>query len=212
MTGNTTAQPRRPGRPRDAAKHDAILDAARALFFARGVEAVPIEAVAAEAGVSKVTVYGHFGDKLTLFEAVVAREVATMHAALTTPDTEDRAIEERLVAFGTSLMRFLTTPEVENFDRLLGQEAQRRPDLARRFFDAGPGRCRAFLAGLIAEAAARGELAPDDPTAAAEDLLALWQGMLPIMCRLHLQASPDQPDIAARVRRGVRLFMRAHAP
>jgi TetR/AcrR family transcriptional repressor of mexJK operon len=204
------AAPRGPGRPKDGTKHDAMLDAARRLFFERGVEAVPIEAVAAEAGVSKVTVYGHFGDKLTLFEAVVAREVAAMHQGLATPDPTGKGIEERLLAFGMALMGFLTRPDIAAFERMLGPEADRHPELARRFFEAGPGRCRALLARAIEEATAAGQLAPDDPMLAAEDLLSLWQRMLPVTRRLGLEDAPGTADVAARVRRGVRLFMRAH--
>lgn len=204
------AAPRGPGRPKDGTKHDAMLDAARRLFFERGVEAVPIEAVAAEAGVSKVTVYGHFGDKLTLFEAVVMREVAAMNHGLATPDPTGARIEDRLVAFGMALMGFLMRPDIAAFERMLGPEADRHPELARRFFDAGPGRCRTLLAQAIEEAASAGQLAPDDPVLAAEDLLSLWQRMLPITRRLGLEDAPDSVNVAERVRRGVRLFMRAH--
>lgn len=204
------AAPRGPGRPKDSSKHDAMLDAARRLFFARGVEAVPIEAVAAEAGVSKVTVYSHFGDKLTLFEAVVAREVASMHQGLTAPDPSGNGIQERLVTFGMALMGFLTRPDIAAFERMLGPEADRHPELARRFFDAGPGRCRALLAQTIEQATVAGQLAPDDPVLAAEDLLSLWQRMLPITRRLGLEDAPDTADVTERVRRGVHLFMRAH--
>lgn len=203
---------RQPGRPKDEAKRAAIIDAARRLFFERGVEAVPIETIAAEAGVSKVTIYGHFGDKLGLFEAMVAREMSAMRGALAAPATPGLAVEDRLTAFGVALLSFLTSAEVARFDAMLGQEAERHPDLARRFFDAGPGKCRAMLSDVIAQAAEAGAIDPDDATLAAEDLLSLWQGMLPITRRLRLHDTPAPAAVEARVRRGVALFMRAHAP
>ena len=69
------------GRPKDAQKRELILSAAERAFFAQGFSAATIERIAADAGVSKVTVYGHFGDKETLFEAVVTREAAQIKAA-----------------------------------------------------------------------------------------------------------------------------------
>ncbi|MFL5280610.1 MAG: TetR/AcrR family transcriptional regulator, partial [Rhodopila sp.] len=63
--------PLRPGRPKDSAKHAAILAAAKQLFARQPFEQVTMEAVAAQAAVSKMTVYSHFRDKETLFEAIV---------------------------------------------------------------------------------------------------------------------------------------------
>ncbi|HAL89775.1 MAG TPA: transcriptional regulator, partial [Erythrobacter sp.] len=58
---------KRPGRPTDEAKRDAILGAAGASFLEHGFAASSIEQIAADAGVSKVTVYNRFGDKRGLF-------------------------------------------------------------------------------------------------------------------------------------------------
>ncbi|WP_027803710.1 TetR/AcrR family transcriptional regulator, partial [Paraburkholderia dilworthii] len=62
----------RVGRPKDAAKHTSIVEAATRLFSGQRYDTVTMEAVAAEAGVSKMTVYSHFSDKEALFEAVVS--------------------------------------------------------------------------------------------------------------------------------------------
>jgi TetR/AcrR family transcriptional repressor of mexJK operon len=69
-----STSPAGPGRPKDLAKRRAILDAAKNLFVRNGYASTSMDAVAAEAGVSKLTVYSHFTDKETLFSAaVVAR-------------------------------------------------------------------------------------------------------------------------------------------
>ncbi|MEU2116503.1 TetR/AcrR family transcriptional regulator [Streptomyces sp. NPDC016459] len=56
---------------RAARKRQAVMRAARDLFLREGF-GVGMDAIAAEAGVSKVTVYNHFGSKEALFTAVVA--------------------------------------------------------------------------------------------------------------------------------------------
>jgi hypothetical protein len=63
---------RKAGRPLDAAKRRAIIDTAAHLFFHNGYAATAIEQVAADAGVSKVTIYNQFGDKRALFIAAVS--------------------------------------------------------------------------------------------------------------------------------------------
>lgn len=54
-----------------ASKHAAIESAALTLFLRDGYDRTSVDAIAAEAGVSKRTVYSHFGDKENLFLTAV---------------------------------------------------------------------------------------------------------------------------------------------
>ena len=60
-----------PGRPKDLGKRAAILEAAKSLFVDQGYNGVSMDSIAAQACVSKLTVYSHFGDKETLFTEAV---------------------------------------------------------------------------------------------------------------------------------------------
>ena len=60
-----------PGRPKDPGKREAILAAARTMFLEQGYNGASMDAIATAAGVSKLTVYSHFGDKESLFNAAV---------------------------------------------------------------------------------------------------------------------------------------------
>ena len=202
----------RVGRPKDGAKRDAILASARALFVARGIEATTIEDIAARAGVSTVTVYGHFGDKLTLFEACVRAEANRMEESFLLSRPRGDSLPECLHAMGAPLLRFLLSDEIVAFDRLLATEGARHPALVQRFFAAGPHHCRAKLAELIAAAHDRGEVAVDDPMRAAEDLVALWQGALFKERAMGHAPEPTAAAVEARVAHGIRVFMRAYAP
>ncbi|MDV9189945.1 TetR/AcrR family transcriptional regulator, partial [Streptomyces sp. SR27] len=71
---SSPATPSGPSGPRAARKRQAVLRAARDLFLREGF-GVGMDAIAAEAGVSKVTVYNHFGSKEALFTAVVTGAV-----------------------------------------------------------------------------------------------------------------------------------------
>ena len=59
-------------------KHDAIAGAALVLFARDGYERTSVDAIAAEAGVSKRTVYSHYGDKENLFLLVLRETYDTM--------------------------------------------------------------------------------------------------------------------------------------
>lgn len=200
------------GRPKDLEKREAILDAAQSLFAERGIDGVAIEAIAARSGVSKVTVYGHFGDKATIFESIVERETERLKQALCSAPTGGCGLEELLTRFGLALVSMLTQPCHLALDRAVSLEAQRNPDLGRRFFEAGPGQVRRLLSDILLRAQAEGLVAFDDPARAAEDLLALWLGFDAMERRFCGGCTPDETALKSHVGRSVKLFLRAYAP
>lgn len=201
-------EPRRAGRPRDPAKYAAIVEAARAAFFARGLHAATIEEIAQAAGVSKVTVYSRFGDKETLFEEVIRVESARMASVFEDGLASGQGLEAQLNAFGTALAGFKFSEEHVAVDRVLMNEIAQSPPLARRFFAAGPQLCMGRLTEVLAEADSRGEISVDDPAMAADDLCGLWLGVFDLGIKLGLEPLPSPDEIGRRVRRGTRLFLK----
>jgi TetR/AcrR family transcriptional repressor of mexJK operon len=202
-------EPRRgAGRPRDPAKYAAIVEAARESFFARGFHAATMEEIASAAGVSKVTVYSRFGDKETLFEEVIRAESARMAATFEERLAAGDKLEDQLNAFGLALAGFKFDKDHVAVDRVLMHEIAQIPALARRFCDAGPALCLGRLAGVLGEAAARGEIEIDDPTMAAEDLCGLWLGAGDMEVKLSLKPVPNADQLRAKVERATRLFLR----
>ena len=202
------------GRPVDARKRDAIVACAWELYLAHGVAAVAMETVAAEAGVSKVTVYKHFPDKAALLEAGVLAEMERIEAAQQVRSSADgdepgQGLAERLGVFGRGIMHFLASPNAIAFYSTLAGELARHPRLAHRFWDVGPGRTRANLTAVIADAVNRGELDAPDPGEAADHLFGLWQGFTNFQFALGVG---DDSDIDTRVGHAVDRFLRAYAP
>jgi TetR/AcrR family transcriptional repressor of mexJK operon len=203
---------RSPGRPKDLEKREAILDAAQSLFAERGIDGVPIEAIAARSGVSKVTVYGHFGDKATIFDSIVQRETERLAQSICGALKSTGSLEERLTVFGMALIEMLTQPCHLALDRAVSLEAQRNPSIGRRFFDAGPGQVHQMLTDMLAAAQADGQIALDDACYAAKDLLALWLGFNAMEQRFCGGCIPDEATLRTHVARAVRLFLKANAP
>lgn len=203
---------RSPGRPKDLEKREAILDAAQSLFAERGVDGVPIEAIASRSGVSKVTVYGHFGDKAKILDSIVQRETDRMAMALSCALHSDGTLADRLTGFGMVLIDMLGQPCHLALDRAVSLESQRNPALGRRFFEAGPGQVRQMLTDLLAKAQAEGQITLDDPAYAAQDLLALWLGFNAMERRFCGGCTPDDATLRKHVSRAVGLFLKANAP
>jgi TetR/AcrR family transcriptional repressor of mexJK operon len=197
------------GRPKDMEKREAVLDAAIQLFAERGMEGVPVDAIAAAAGVSKVTIYAHFKDKPAILEAIVLRETERLGQRMAEISHSDRSLADRLTQVGAGLVDMLTTPCHMALDRCLGVEAQRNPEIARRFFEAGPGRMRGLLAEMLDGAVLAGEVQLDCTMTAAEDLLGLWLGFSAIE-RRFLCGVVNKDLLLARVHRSVQMFLRAN--
>lgn len=201
----------RTGRPKDTAKRAAVLAAAQTMFCLQPYETVTMEAVAARAGVSKMTVYSHFADKETLFETVVAAVSDQMTSAIAGPDHADAPLAERLTAIGVAFLTVVLDSSVRTIMHTLPAALHGDQTLARRFYEAGPERTRRALADLISDAEARGELATDSAEWAADDLLSLWEGTTSARLVFGLIEPTTPEEIARRARRGTEIFLRAYS-
>lgn len=203
---------RAPGRPKDLEKRGAILDAAQVLFAERGIDGAPIEAIAARSGVSKVTVYSHFGDKQAIFDALLERELERLSERISKATETDGPLAQRLVSFGEELVRGMTESCHLALDRTVALESQRNPELGRRFFADGPGRVQQIMGRLLAEAQERHEIGAGDPEVMAQDLMSLWFGYHAIERRFCGGCLPDAAELHSRVAHAVRVFLKAYAP
>ncbi|CAB3810533.1 TetR/AcrR family transcriptional regulator [Paraburkholderia fynbosensis] len=197
------------GRPKDAAKHTSIVEAATRLFVSQRYDTVTMEAVAAEAGVSKMTVYNHFSDKEALFEAVVHDVSDRMLGGLPPTGAENLPLRERLSTIGASFLRIIVNIHVAGMAHALPTVLHDDLSLKTRFYNAGPGRTRTVLAGIISEAAARDELIVDSSELAAQDLMSLWAGDLQARIAFGVVKPATDREIKKRARRGTDVFLRA---
>jgi AcrR family transcriptional regulator len=84
-----TPGPRRPGRPRSEAATTAVLDAAYRLSAALGLRGATMQAIAAESGVSKMTIYKWWPSRLhLLIDAYLCQATAMLPLSETVPPLE----------------------------------------------------------------------------------------------------------------------------
>lgn len=197
-------------RPSSEAKRAAIVEAAAQAFFRSGYEAASIEAIAEEAGVSKVTIYNHFGDKRALFAAAVETQCERLRDVLQSVPSGSGSIRDRLLAVGQTFVAFLARPEMIQFDRRVAAETEHAPEIGTSFLDAGPRRMHAGLTAMIEAAVAEGELAVEDPMLAAEQFASMCKGFGDLERRF--EAGSDPARDRARIEGAVEVFLRAYAP
>jgi len=161
-----------PGRPKDMGKRSAILEAAKTLFTELGYDGASMDAIAARAGVSKLTVYSHFGDKQNLFiRSVEALCVKWLPDELFTTD-QGADLREKLIGIARLFLTLTSTPATIATQRTL--IAPRTDERLRcMFWQAGPCKTEKALANFLALRSARGELSIDDPKQAARQFFSL---------------------------------------
>jgi len=194
-----------PGRPKDLAKREAILNAARLLFLGNGYEGSSMEAIASEAGVSKLTLYSHFKDKEALFCAAVKSTCETRLPRRLFGFDAQRPIAEQLLEIGLAFQALVNSPESIGLHRVMVALATQNPALVRLFYEAGPQQLIDDLEQLFGQAHARGLLHAPDALRTAEHFCSLDQGRpaLPPVDRSGRRAGRDRGTGSGCRRRGV---------
>lgn len=165
-----------------AATRAALLEAARGEFAAYGVAGARVDRIAERAGVNKERIYGHFGSKEKLFDAVITEALDDLTAQIALPGADPGDYVAKLTDYyheHPDLVRLLMW-EALNYrgqELLPGQETRVE-------------RCARKTASL---AEGRGE-EPDAATARRLFLLtglALFQSMMPQLARIILGEDAD---------------------
>jgi AcrR family transcriptional regulator len=188
-----------------------ILDAAAELFTRNGYGGTSIEAIAAHAGVGKLTLYRRFEDKDALFEAVVMRMAERSAAAMQKIAEQEGSVAEMLINAGRHLLEIVLTPESIAFHRIIFAEAARLPALCAQISQDKPTEFADALTRMFLRLAERGAIA-------GEDVAFLDQQFLhAIIGRPLRRALFGAPPLTARqqeehVRKAVALFLKGMAP
>lgn len=196
-------------------KRAAILEAAKHLFLHHGYDGVSMDAIAAEAGVSKLTVYSHYQDKETLFmRAVEAVCEEMLPDELFLPDHSE-PIGTALLKIGRRFFALVSSDVAMNLHRTILADTRNGAKLGQMFWQAGPARINESLERFLSVAAERGQLDIDAATvpAAARHFLGLLKGEVNrhMLCT-GSDAIADSCVAERHVDEVVAFFLRAYLP
>jgi len=203
------AKPTGPGRPKDMGKRAAILEAAKRMFTQHGFDGASMDQIAAEAGVSKLTVYSHFGDKDALFLAAVESHCdLSLPSSLFEPSPET-PLRDRLMEIAIAFYSMVTAPEAVAGHRMLCSPQMSNSGLPKLFWEAGPMRVQSDFAALLERRIAVGELEIPDVARAAGQFFSLLKGE-PHACLVFGGPGPGEEEIQVHLAAAVDLFLRAY--
>lgn len=145
---------------RRIAKRQQITAAAQKLFLSQGYAATSMDAITAEAGVSKQTLYAYFPTKIELLAHTVYSGMSKLMVAPTAAETIDsiEQLREWLIDFAERLVTNLMQPQTTALLRLVLGEAFHVPELRRTFREALPGQALGTVRRVLTIATERGLL------------------------------------------------------
>ncbi|MEX5635807.1 TetR/AcrR family transcriptional regulator [Parafrankia sp. FMc2] len=173
-------------------KRQAILEAAFVIFAREGYAQASVDAIAAEAGVAKPTIYNHLGGKENLFlhamTATAERTTARSLAVVSRLAVDAADLHTAFADVGEALLSCYCSEESWALRRLLHAEIVRFPGLFDAIGASGPNQVGEAFADRLARLALAGRLRLTDPVEAAEQFLALITG--PVASRSALGTRP----------------------
>ncbi|KAF1697194.1 TetR family transcriptional regulator [Pseudoxanthomonas jiangsuensis] len=192
-------------------KRASILDAAKRLFLEQGYQGVSMDQIAAAAGVSKLTVYSHFGDKETLFAEVISakcQEVLPDELFVRPPEGP---LREQLRTIGHAFFALITSDEAINMQRMMNTPGTAESGLRELFWNAGPRRLQEVFGQFLQARADEGKLRIEDVPLAASQFFSLLKGELHPMLVCGLCLDHSEAEVARHIDNTVEFFLRAYA-
>ncbi|MFP3517334.1 TetR/AcrR family transcriptional regulator [Pseudomonas sp. SIMBA_077] len=200
------------GRPKDMAKRQSILDAAKTLFLSKGYAHTSMDAVATLAGVSKLTVYSHFTDKETLFSSAILAKCSEQLPELIFELPDGVPIQQVLLAIGHGFVALINSEESLSLHRLMMTLGNQDPKLSRIFFEAGPERVVLEMERLLNKIHQSGALCIDQAHYAAEHFFCMLKGSPNFRLLYGYGGELTAEETEAHVQEVVDVFMRAYRP
>lgn len=195
----------RPTREQAEARHALLLDRALDHFLDKGFEQATIEAIAADVGMTKRTVYARHNDKAALFRAAVHRAIdhyAVSPERITATVCDD--LEQTLINIAMLRIDAVSTSTGVKLQRIVNTESYRFPDIFIAAYESALPTIR-FLAELLERETKAGNLAIEHPMHAANVFMSMVVGG---PARFIVSGIPlSENEIDKRVAFAVQLFL-----
>jgi TetR/AcrR family transcriptional repressor of mexJK operon len=199
-----------PGRPKDLGKRAAILDAAKRLFVAQGFAGVSMDQIAADAGVSKLTVYSHFGDKEALFAAAVQAHFEQQLPESLFAAADAAPLHDGLMQIARAFFAMIMDPDALAGHRIMCTPQVVESGMPQQAWEVGPQRAIDMVADVLRHHLERGELEIDDVPRAASQFLCLVKGDLHQKVVFGCAPLPAAHEAEAQLEGAVDMFLRAY--
>ena len=200
--------------PRGRAKREQILEGAQRVFVRDGFAAASTDAIAADAGVSKRTLYAYYPSKEELFAEVLRRltienpQTRLLESIRSIDPASPEELREALVELARRVIATMMQPEYLAFLRTIIADTHRFPQLAGLFRETVPEQGIREGRSLLERARERGVIGEADSEVAARMFFGtlLTYALLDGLFRPEEAPRPPTPE---KIEEIVDLYMKA---
>lgn len=194
---------------RSEQKRSQILQAAKELFCEQGFPNTSMDEVAKLAGVSKQTVYSHFGCKDDLFVASIESK-CLVHGVNQDLLSDPSSPETSLALFAKHFGEVITSPEAVTVFKACVSQSDTHPEISELFYNAGPKHILGLLADYLSKVSAMGKYEFKQPHHCAVRLCLMVFGEVRMRLDLGLNVDDLQSERNAYVQDTVEMFLKAY--
>ncbi|MCG9962654.1 MAG: TetR/AcrR family transcriptional regulator [Shewanella sp.] len=194
---------------RSEQKKQQVLVAAMDLFCRQGFPHTSMDEVAKLAGVSKQTVYSHYGSKDELFVAAIESKCVGHNLnddLLSDPSQPEATITEFALQFG----EMIVSPEAITVFKACVAQSESHPEVSRLFFEAGPKHIVGLMADYLVAVEALGRYRFAQPHHCAVRLCLMLFGELKLRLELGLEADNLVGEREQYIRGCAEMFLKAY--
>lgn len=187
-----------------------ILQAALGVFLEVGFERANLDKIAAQAGVTKPTVYSHFGSKVGLLQAVAQQQAQQVITQFSPNLKSTGNVRRDLTGFAKSFLTHMLHPNAIRVHRFAIVEAMTHPELVAPLLSAGPQKLDEVLRNYLDAETNAGRLRCKNPLLAAQQLIGLLAGM-DFLAIVISQVIPSEAEIRKRIASAIDVFLNSYA-
>jgi AcrR family transcriptional regulator len=186
-----------------------ILDAALKVFAGQGYSGTTMDAVAAEAGVTKPTLYSYFPSKESLFQAMMLGKRDLMLDVFEHPGRKGMVAD--LLTFAWAYADTVMRPDMLSLARLIIGEVSRFPEIGRAYQASGPDHLLRGIMRYLEDQRTAKRLVFEDAELAAQDLWGLILSAPRTQALYMPDATPDRETLTRYITNGLRVFLKAYS-
>lgn len=193
-------------------KRQAIKQAAIKQFVEQGFEGAKMDEIAEHAGVSKQTIYSHFGSKENLFSSILS-EMCDGYAELFEENINAHADDPKEALRSTMhhIIPEVMAPERLALTRLVYSEVPRCPELGKFYLEIVQDYMNDMTA-YMEDLNKRGFIKTNTPELAAKDFIGLVKGFLVMECLCSCEPLYTDEEICKKVDHAIETFFKAYSP
>src|SRR5690606_3219393 len=159
-------------------------------------------------GVSKLTVYSHFGDKDALFAAAVKSHCETQLPDALFELAPEMPLRERLLEIARAFFAMISSPEAVAGHRMMCSPQVTGSPLPEIFWKAGPERVQTAFSKLLQSRIDAGQLEIPDVALAASQFFTLLKGE--VHARMVFGCCHGNRTVDEHLEACVAMFLRAY--